>query len=76
MKISELKEFGQHLRKLRKQKSLSQEQLAELSGLHRTYIGGLERGERNPTLITLIKIAKSLNVQLGELVAFRFTKAK
>lgn len=67
----ELKNFGEHLKKLRKQKGLSQEQLAELSGLHRTYIGGLERGERNPTLLTLIKLSRSIKVELVRLISFK-----
>lgn len=61
--------FGVRLQSLRKQQGLSQEKLAELSGLHRTYISSLERGARNPTLITLNVIAKSLNVKIEFLVS-------
>jgi len=63
-----LKVFGNHLRRLRMKKGLSQEKLAELAELHRTYLGGVERGERNPTLLTLVKIAQGLNVPLAQLV--------
>jgi len=60
--------FGNKVRSLRESKKMSQEQLAELAGLHRTYVGGIERGERNPTLLNLLKIARALEVPLSELV--------
>lgn len=66
MKI--LDSFGLRIKKLRKIKKLSQEELAELSGLHRTYISSLERGRRNPTLTTLSLISKGLNVTIDELL--------
>jgi len=66
-----LRAFGNHLRTLRLQKGLSQEKLAELAGLHRTYLGGVERGKRNPTLLTLAKIAKALSIPTCELLDFR-----
>lgn len=66
-----LKAFGNHLRELRKQKGISQEQLAELTGLHRTYLGGVERGVRNPTLLTISKIAKALHLSISEILKFR-----
>jgi len=57
-----LKAFGNNVRCLRIKKGLSQEQLADLAGLHRTYIGGIERGERNISLENIVKIAKALGI--------------
>lgn len=54
---------GRNIRKYRKKMGLSQEELAEKSGLHRTYIGGIERGERNITLDSLQVIADALSVE-------------
>jgi len=62
-----LREFGKKLRKLRDMADLSQEELAELSGLHRNYIGGMERGERNPTITSLRKVSKALGISLPKL---------
>ena len=53
---------------LRKEIGWSQEELAFESGLHRTYISGIERGERNPTVLVLSRIAETLNVPMTELV--------
>ena len=61
--------FGARLQKLRKEQSLSQEKLAELSGLHRTYISSLERGTRNPTITTLYSISTALNIEISYLVS-------
>jgi transcriptional regulator with XRE-family HTH domain len=61
--------FGRVIRDLRKKQGLSQEELAEKAGLHRTYIGMIERGEKNITLENIDKIAKALNVQIEELFA-------
>jgi transcriptional regulator with XRE-family HTH domain len=54
--------FGQVVRKYRHRKGISQEALADLTGIHRTYIGGIERGERNPTLLMIHRIAEALGV--------------
>lgn len=60
MNISKI--FGNNVRKQRLNKGISQEQLAALTNLHRTYIGGIERGERNPSLLNVSKIAKALDI--------------
>lgn len=60
--------FGKVLRKLRVGKKLSQEKLAELCDLDRTYISLLERGLRQPTILTLFKIADALDLPPSELV--------
>jgi len=65
-----LAKFGKHIARLRKTKGLSQEQLASLTTMHRTYIGMIERGERNITLKNIEKLAKGLEVNIDEL--FRF----
>ena len=54
--------FGKRVRMLREQKGLSQESLADLSGMHRTYIGSLERGTRNVSLRNILRIARALGV--------------
>ena len=61
------KSVGQRIRNYRTQQGLSQEKLAELSGCHPTYIGQLERGEKNATLESIDKIATALNVSLSKL---------
>jgi transcriptional regulator with XRE-family HTH domain len=59
---------GNNIKKYRKSLNISQEELAERAGLHRTYIGGIERGERNITLDSLQTIASALNVAPVELI--------
>lgn len=59
--------IGQRIRNYRSQQKLSQEKLAELSGCHPTYIGQVERGEKNATLESIEKIASALNVPLSQL---------
>lgn len=59
--------FGRRVRILRNEKGISQEVLAELSDLDRTYIGGIERGERNPSLKNILKLSFSLEVAPSEL---------
>ncbi len=60
--------FGQAVRKLRLAKGLSQEQLAELANIHRTYVGDVERGARNISLVNMTKIAAALGVPLSRLI--------
>lgn len=59
--------FGAHVRKLRNARGWSQEHLAERAGLHWTYVGGVERGERNPTLLVIARIAKAFGISIRDL---------
>jgi transcriptional regulator with XRE-family HTH domain len=61
--------FGKRVRELRKQKGYSQEELADKAGLHRTYIGSIERGEQNVSIDNIDKIAKALKTP----ITFLFT---
>lgn len=63
------KRVGLNLKKLREAKGLSQEALAFEAGLHRTYVSGVERGVRNPTVTVLEKIALALKATAAELLA-------
>ncbi|AKG36820.1 helix-turn-helix domain-containing protein [Paenibacillus durus] len=65
-----VRKIGERIRRLRKEKGLSQEQLGELSGLHTNYVGQVERGEKNLTLETLEKMVFGLDISLEEL--FRY----
>lgn len=62
--------FGNRLKALRKEKGLSQEELAERSGLNRPYISGIEKGKRNVSLEVMEKLAEALGVGMGELIEF------
>lgn len=62
--------FGNRIKHLREQKGWSQETLAQESGLHRTYIGGIERGERNVSLINIKRLAEALQTEMSELFKF------
>ncbi len=62
--------FGLKIKELRKERGLSQEKLAELANLHRTYIGMIERGEKNITLLNVAKIAKALDMEICNLFNF------
>ena len=59
--------FGASVRKLRDERGFSQEELAERAGLHRNYVGGIERGERNVALENIVKLARALSVPPREL---------
>ena len=67
MKHTVLVQFGNKIREERHKQRLSQEQLAEKAGLHRTYIGMIERAEKNITLVNIYKIAKALNLKVSDL---------
>lgn len=62
-----LKVFGNRIRQLRLEMRLSQEELAEKAGVHRTYIGMIERAEKNITLCNIEKIASAMNIRLTDL---------
>lgn len=68
VKNHELIKFGLKVRELRLVKGLSQEDLADLAGLHRTYIGGIERGERNVAFLNIVRLAKALEIPLSDLM--------
>lgn len=62
-----LSAFGKRIRRLREDAKLSQEALASISGLDRTYVGGVERGERNISLINIHRISTALGLSLQDL---------
>lgn len=64
-----LQRFGQRVRQLRRQANFSQESFADKCGLDRTYIGGIERGERNVALKNIVAIADALEMSISELMA-------
>lgn len=68
MKEDILIRFGQKVREIRLEQKISQEELSFRSNLHRTYIGAVERGEKNISLRNMDKIAKALNVNLNILL--------
>ncbi len=59
--------FGKAVRALREERGYSQEELAERAGLHRNYVGGVERGERNVALENIVKLAAALSVKTRDL---------
>ncbi len=59
--------FGKALRKRRHRLGVSQEEFADLCGLDRTYVGGIERGERNVALVNIERLARALKISLSEL---------
>lgn len=60
--------FGDNLRRFRKAQGLSQEKLGEYAGLHRTYVGAVERGERNISLENIVKLAYALKITAAQLL--------
>lgn len=69
-RTSAAQKFGKKIRQLRIDCGYSQERLGEITGLDRTYISGIERGVRNPSLKNIEKLAKALSVKVSELVDF------
>ena len=68
MAMTHLEQFGANVRVKRGSLGISQEELAELAGLHRTYIGSVERGERNVSLKNIVRIAAALGVSASRLL--------
>lgn len=68
MKSSVLKKIGKNIHSCRVEKGFSQERLAELCGLHRTYVGSVERGERNISILNLERIANALHTTIKDLL--------
>jgi len=66
-KNQQLVKVGSQIRKIRESKGYSQEEFAAEAGIDRSYMGGVERGERNISALNLIRIAKALKVEVGEL---------
>ena len=62
--------FGQQIRRLRDRRGLTQEELATRSRIHVSYLSGIERGTRNPSLRSIRRLAKALGVRVGKLFAF------
>ena len=60
--------FAKRLREIRQIRKLSQEQLADMAGLHRTYVGSVERSERNISIDNIERLAKALKVEINELL--------
>jgi transcriptional regulator with XRE-family HTH domain len=60
--------FGRNVQRYRKEKGISQEKLAEIAGVHRTYVGMIERAEKNITLRNIEKIANALEVKIKDLL--------
>lgn len=66
---SQLAALGDALCEVRRDRRLSQEELGLQTGVHRNYIGGIERGERNPSVTTILKLTAALEINLAELCA-------
>jgi transcriptional regulator with XRE-family HTH domain len=74
VKVDVRKMFGAAVRARRLKLGFSQEKLAELADLDRTYIGGIERGERNPSLLNIAKVAKALDLTVMSLFSGKMTE--
>lgn len=70
MELTLITQFGQRIRELRLAQGISQEQLAEKTGFHRTYIGMIERGERNLSLANIGTLANYFEMSVSELLDF------
>lgn len=66
-----LVDFGRRVRTLRDARGWSQEELAEKAGIHRTYIGGIERGLRNVALLNIVRIAHALDLSVSDLFSYQ-----
>ena len=67
MRNDVLKGFGLNVRRIRLKQGLTQEKLAELSGLHTNYIGGIERGERNVSVVNIARLAQAFQCRMADL---------
>lgn len=63
-----LRSFSERVKYFRENLGISQEKLAEIAHLHRTYMGSLERAQKVPSLVTIVKLARALNVDISELI--------
>lgn len=68
--------FGKRLREVREEAGISQEKLAELAKLHRTYVSSVERGKNNISLVNIERLAEALGVPMGDLMPDTKRKAK
>lgn len=71
MSKTTLEKFGEKVREERHKLGLSQEELASRAGVHRTYIGMIERAEKNITLENIEKVAKALKININDLLTFK-----
>ena len=65
---NEVRKFGKKVKEIRLKKDMSQGDIARILGVHRSYISGLERGIRNPSLLTVKKVAKALGINAKDLI--------
>ncbi|EPN4479196.1 helix-turn-helix domain-containing protein [Vibrio cholerae] len=71
MKDPRLVAFGERVRQIRKEKGLSQEALADLAGIDRSYMGHIERGDQNITLTKIYQISEALEVSVSDLISYQ-----